>query len=258
MRELAGAERQVLVMADDGAPSADVAWLWVTSHHWEGWALESLTVTEALYPGGPARGHARGVLRADPESAGFTSVERLEVAGDPRVVLFDRSDAALVVLGSHHHGHLGGLWAGSTTEWLVVRPSVPLLVALHGHVTRTVAICVDGSSSARRALETFLALPWSEGLEVSLVSVDDGATDVEGALAAAQAAFAGRRPPGTVRLVGAARREIPAFVREHCPDLVVLGTRGLTGFARLSAGSTVSALLKDRTANLLLAHAADQ
>ncbi|WP_372593800.1 universal stress protein [Actinotalea sp.] len=258
MSDAAVVERPVLVMADDGAPSSDVAWLWVTSHRWQGWALESVTVTEAPFPGGPVRGPVRSVPRTAPESAAFVSVDHLDVVGDPRVVLFERSDAALVVLGSHHHGHLGGLWAGSTTEWLVVRPSVPLLVAVHGHVTRTVAICVDGSTSARRALETFHSLPWSDGLEVTLVAVDDGATDVDRALTEAEATFAGRRPPAVVRRVGAARREIPAHVREQCPDLVVLGTRGLTGLARLTAGSTVSALLKDRTANLLLAHSAEQ
>ncbi len=258
MSDAAGLERPVLVMADDGAPAADVAWLWLGSHRWADWALESVTVTEVPYPGGQARGRARSVPRVLPESAGFASVSHTDVEGDPRVVLFERSDAALVVLGSHHHGHLGGLWAGSTTEWLVVRPTVPLLVALHGHVTRTVVICVDGSPSARRALESYLAMPWSQGLDASLLVVDDGATDVEGALAAAQAAFAGRRAPGVVRLAGAARREIPAYVRDHGPDLVVLGTRGLSGLARLTAGSTVSALLKDRTANLLLAHAADE
>jgi nucleotide-binding universal stress UspA family protein len=44
-------------------------------------------------------------------------------------------------------------------------------------------------------------------------------------------------------------------VRDHTIDLVVLGTRGLTGWARMRVGSTVSGLLTDGSANLLIAYA---
>jgi nucleotide-binding universal stress UspA family protein len=150
------------------------------------------------------------------------------------------------------------MWAGSTTEWLLVRPPVPLAIARHGHRTDAVAICVDGSTHAEVALQTFLALPWSSDVEVSLVSVADGHTDVEEAISAARAAFPEAAPPAEFRLAGAPRREIPAFVRKHRFDLVVLGTRGLTGLTRMTAGSTVSALVKDETANVLVAHAAER
>jgi nucleotide-binding universal stress UspA family protein len=245
------------VFADDGAPASDVAWAWVTSHQWAGWRLRVLTVHETLYPGGPPFGDSHHVHRHPPAEAGFAEVEHIDRDGDPRTVLLGHADASLLVLGSHHRGHLAGMWAGSTTEWLLVRPPRPLAIARHGHPTQTVAICVDGSAHAEYALETFLTLPWSCAVQVSLVCVADGSTDVERALTAARAAFPATAQPTEVRLAGPPRREVPGFVRAHRIDLVVLGTRGLTGLTRMTAGSTVSALVKDETANLLVAHMAE-
>lgn len=252
-----GAGTDLVLLADDGGPAADIAWLWLTGHHWAGWHLETVTIAHILFPGGPDLGHSRHVERQLPTESGFAAWEHLDLTGDPRVVLLGRSDAALIVVGVHHRGHLAGLWAGSTTEWLLVHPPAPLVVARHGNLTRSVAICVDGSPHSQRALEVFLSLPWSADVAVSLVSVADGAAEVEQSLSRAMASFAGRTPPAIVRLVGAPKREIPAFVRANHVDLVVLGTRGLTGLARLTVGSTVSALLKDQSANLLITHVAD-
>ena len=250
-------DSRLAIFADDGAPASDVAWAWVTSHRWPGWRLNILTVHETLYPGGPPVGDSHHVHRRPPAEAGFAEVIHVDRDGDPRTVLLGHPDASLLVVGCHRRGHLSGLFAGSTTEWLLVRPPRPLAIARHGHPTQTVAICVDGSAHAQHALETFLTLPWSSDVEVSLVSVADGPTDVEEALAAGRAVFPEGAQPGEVRLAGTPRREIPAFVRAHRFDLVVLGTRGLTGLTRMTAGSTVSALVTDETANLLVAHVAE-
>ena len=163
-----------------------------------------------------------------------------------------------MVLGCHHRGHLAGLWAGSTTEWLLVRPPAPMLIARHGHRTRSVAFCLDGSPHSQRAFQAFWSFPWSADVAVNLVSVDDGRTDVERSLNRAHAALPGDIWPARVgRLSGSPKHELTAFARDHQIDLVVLGTRGLTGLARMRVGSTVSALLKDRAANLLIAHVPD-
>ena len=118
-------------------------------------------------------------------------------------------------------------------------------------------ICIDGGTHSERALEAFLSLPWSADVEVSLLSVDDGATDVEQALASAESSFPVENPPATIRLAGAPKREIAAFVESRQIDLVVMGTRGLTGLAHLAVGSTVSALFKRETVNLMVAHVAE-
>lgn len=251
-------QRQPLVLfADDGAPPADVAWAWITSHDWSGWTLETLTVAMTLYPGGPEVSDSVHVSRQPPSESRFVSSRHSDVKGDPRVVIRGRSDAALIVVGCHHRGHLEGLLAGSTTEWLLGGPPVPVLVARHGHTTGKVAICVDGGPHARRAIEAFLSLPWSSSADVALLAVADGATDVDAALTAAMDAFPAECTPTAHPLTGRAKREIPDFVRSHDIDLVALGTRGLSGLSRLRMGSTVSALLKDARANLMVAHVRD-
>lgn len=254
MKTSNGLRTRLAVFADDGAPASDVAWSWVISHQWSGWHLTILTVRETLVPGGRPIGDSKAVPRRAPAETGFATVDHVERDGDPRTILHSRDDASLLVLGCHHRDHLAGMWAGSTTEWLLVRPRRPLAVVRHGHGTRTVAVCVDGSAHAQYALEAFLNLPWSSEVKVSLVSVSDGTTDVEAALAAARAAFPLASRPDEVHMAGKPKKEITEFVRGHGIDLVVLGTRGLTGLKRMTAGSTVSALVKDETANLLVAH----
>jgi nucleotide-binding universal stress UspA family protein len=251
-----GSHRPLVVLGDDGQQASDVAWAWLISHRWEGWDLQTVTVRWSGLAGGTDLKPTRVVPRRPPLEAALSAWDHLEVAGDPRVVLLERSDAGLMVLGHHRRGHLAGLWEGSTAEWLLVHPPAPLLLARHGHATRTVAVCVDGGPHARRALHAFAALPWSADAAVTLVSVDDGATDVEGSLQEAAAALPGGIPaPAVARLQGQARRALGDFVRAEQVDLVVMGTRGLTGLARLQVGSSVGALVKQGTANLLIAHA---
>ena len=251
-------KRPVVVLADDGEPASDVAWAWLTGHRWAGWDLQTVTVRWAALAGGADVKPSRLVPRRPPAEAVLASWDQVEVTGDPRVVLLGRSDAGLLVLGCHHRGHLAGLWAGSTTQWLLVHPPAPMLIARHGYPTRSVALCVDGSPHAQRALQAFWALPWAQDVAVHLVSVDDGSTDVERSLKVAGAALpAGIWPARVARLRGRARRELVDFVRVNQIDLVVMGTRGLTGLARMRVGSTVSQLLKDGSANLLIAHVPD-
>jgi nucleotide-binding universal stress UspA family protein len=256
--KLRDSDQRLLLFADDGEPAADVAWAWITSHRWAGWALQAVTVRWTSIGDGEPLKASRVVPRAAPAEARFASSAHVEVSGDPRVVLLDRSDAALMVVGCHHRGHFAGMWAGSATEWLLVHPPAPVLIARHGYRTRTVAVCVDGSPHALRAIEAFGSLPWGVGVELSLVSVDDGRTDVEQSLRAAQAALpTGVRPARVEALSGTPKRVLADFAADREVDLMVLGTRGLTGLARLRAGSTVSALLKDSSANLLIARASE-
>lgn len=246
---------KVLLFADNGEPAADVAWAWMTSHPWTGWDLQAVTVRWASFAGGADLKASRYVQRTPPAEAGFASCSHVEVQGDPRVALHGHSDASLMVVGSHHQSHLAGLWAGSITEWLLVHPPAPMLIARHGYRTRSIALCVDGSPHSRRAMQAFWSLPWSSTVTVNLVSVDDGHTDVDQALKRAQAALpTGVRPAREERLSGSPKQVLAAFARDHEVDLMVMGTRSLTGLARMRVGSTVSALLKDGSTNLLIAH----
>ena len=247
-----------ILFADDGEPASDVAWAWLISHRWDGWDLQTVTARWTSIPGGAEIKPSRYVQRTPPAEAGLASWSHIEVAGDPRVVLYTRADASLMLLGCHHQRHLAGMWAGSTTEWLLVRPPTPMLLARHGYPTQSVAFCVDDSPHSQRAFQAFWSLPWAKNVAVNLVAVDDGTTDVERSLKRAGAALPmGTRPAKVARLSGAPKHELAAFVRANHVDLVVMGTRGLTGLTRMRVGSTVSALLKDGSANLLIAHMPD-
>jgi nucleotide-binding universal stress UspA family protein len=247
-----------ILFADNGQPESDVAWAWLARHRWDSWCLETVTVRWTLVPGGGELRPSRFVERTPPADAGLASSTHVEVTGDPRVVLNARADASLLVLGCHHRGHLAGLWAASTAEWLLVRPPAPMVLARHGYPTRSVAILLDGSAHSQRAFEAYWSLPWARDVAVHLVSVDDGATDVVRSLQWASVAL----PPGVVpatvtRLSGSPKKVLARYLHANNIDLVVMGTRGLRGLRRMRVGSTVSALLKDGSANLLIAHLPD-
>jgi nucleotide-binding universal stress UspA family protein len=248
--------RRLVVLADDGQPASDIAWAWLIGHRWDGFELRTLTARWTLFGVGAEVKPSRFVPRTPPQEAAFSGSSHLEVSGDPRVVLLDQADAELLVLGSHRRSHLSGLWAGSAAEWLLVRPPTPMVLVQHGHATESVVLCVDGSEHALFALRTFIALPWTADVSVTLAAVDDGRTDVEQSLVDADAALTahGRTPAGVARLQGAPGPALSRFVADHRIDLAVMGTRGLTGWARMRVGSAVSRLLKDGAANLLIAH----
>jgi nucleotide-binding universal stress UspA family protein len=44
-------------------------------------------------------------------------------------------------------------------------------------------------------------------------------------------------------------------IEEHAPDLVVMGTKGLTGWRRLRLGSTASAVVHQTAGNVMVASA---
>lgn len=114
--------------------------------------------------------------------------------------------------------------------------------------------CVDGSKHAQRAIEVFAGLPWAGDTEVVVLGVDDGWAKVEegqelalGTLRAAGISAA----PRTIR--GKATHNILDEIEELQPQLVVLGTRGLSGWTRLRLGSTASALVRAAPSTSLVA-----
>lgn len=247
-----GTETGPIVFADNGSPAADLAWLWLISHRWTGWQLRAMTAHDTLFPGSSRR-EVRDVPRQPPDEAGFAGWDHIYLEGDPRVVLAQRSDAAFLVLGCRHRSHVAGVLAGSTVEWLLVRPPVPLLVARHGRTTRSALICVDGSQDANRAVATFLSFPWSAEVAVTLLTVNDGVSDAVTSLRDAAALFPEHPAPARQWLVGSPHHVIPPFAHSRGFDLVVLGTRGRTGLRRQVLGSTVASVLRDTDANLLVA-----
>ena len=251
---------KILVFGDDSSPGADVAWSWVRAQAWPGWRAE--VVTAVMPPIGPPPAAADStphaweppVPRLAPSSE-FADIVHLLADADPRYVLGERVDAALVVVGPTGVGFLKVLHLGSTTDHLVHHPPAPLLIARNDRPVRRVLAAIDGSDHAQYAVEKLAAMPWFANVEsvaVVMVSDDDaGATEV---LERASAVLGGVSVR-TQRLPSAESKAeaILAAADVESVDLVVVGTRGVGPLQRLLAGSTATAIVERAPCSVLMA-----
>lgn len=259
MVDSAEAATPLLVLGDDGSTGADVAWLWVCNHRWPGWRAEVLTADRPLVPAvaaAPAEAlewespHPR-LLTAQSELA---SVRTLTIARDQRLALNDRSDAALLVVGPHNQGRVRTMLLGSTTEWLLHHPPAPIAVVRSATPVRRVLVTADGSVHADAARAALCRLPWVAGTEALVLGVSDGWSRPQDAVdrAVAELEAAGVKATGVVAQ-GRVTHEILDHIDEFDAQLVVLGTRGLTGWDRLRLGSTASAVVRGAPCSCLVA-----
>ena len=255
----AAAAKSQVVFGDDGSAGADRAWLWLNSQHWSGWRLTVLTaerppfgppVAEELSNPHPAEGEPRRQVFAE---ARFADVELLEAQADPRIALCGFDAAGLLVVGPAAGG-LGPTNIGSTTEWLLHRPPAPLLIARSGRPVRRVLIGTDGSEHARAAVDAFAALPWAASTEATVIAVKDGSIDADDVARSLAEDLTARGVPSTWRVAaGSPHGVLLDEVVEAGIDLVVVGTRGLTGLERLRLGSTASAVARHAPCSVLVA-----
>jgi nucleotide-binding universal stress UspA family protein len=200
-------------------------------------------------------------LRTDP----------LVLRGDPAQELCDRSaGAALLVVGSRGHGGFGGLLLGSVSTKCAHHSRCPVVIVPHhgragddGPVRRIVA-GVDGSEGSRRALRWAVGEAVLRGAAVDAVAVwhDPYGSDmsmeyqtpyfrqdrrailghVEERLARTIAEAAGGHPAVAVNpLVFDGEPAQVLCSRSADADLLVVGSRGHGGFARLLLGSVSTA-----------------
>lgn len=254
----------ILVFGDDGSPGADVAWLWVCNHDWAGWHIEVLTSTPPVLPRPAADYRPEPVEWSSPHprrllGAPSIAIRSIAIPEDPRVVLGSRRDAALVVVAPHHQGRLRGPLTGSTTDWLLQHPPAPLAIVRSAAPVRRALLCTDGSLHARAALTAFARLPLSLQTEAIVLAIDDGRSDAAGATDAALAALdtAGVAANAETRR-GRPSAAILDAAEQLDPQLIVLGTRGLTGLKRLRVGSTAGAVARSAPCSVLLACVDDE
>ncbi len=255
---------RTMVFGDDGSISADLAWLWINCHPWPQWRIE---VVAAVMPSLDRVSTEGSELHewqpANPRRAFSDSrideVIHLTCELDPRLALSRSAD--LLVIGPRGPGLAKAMHLGSTAEWLMIHPPAPMLVVRHGRRTQTVVICHDGSPDARAATDVVCRMPWVDQLIVTIVGVDDGRAAVEEAVEAASVPLTA--VGADVRheiLCGVPTVELLRHLEQNNPDLVVLGTRGLTGLPRLRRGSTAGVLAHATQSSVLLAsdQAADE
>lgn len=251
--------RPRVVFGDDRSPGADVGWLWLNSQRWPGWEL--VVVTADPPPYGMPVPKEESVPHRSPDAptrpllaeAGWVAAEFLVARADPRVAIDEAGPAGMIAVGVAST-RLNGPHLGSTTEWLLLNPSAPLLVARSSRTVRRALLCVDGSADSALAAATLASMPWRPGTAVTVLAVDDGRTAAEGALAAGSAPFAavGHPVDTGIRKADKPHSAILLDAQDLDADLIVLGTRGLTPIRRLLLGSTASAVVRHAPCSVLV------
>ncbi len=260
----------ILIFADDGSPGADVAWLWLCSHQWHGWSIEVLHAEEAssnahksAAAGTPEPWHPPHA-RSLPTGQLGTQPVLLRATGDPRSAIRARAKTAdLLVIGARGHGLLKALHIGGTADWLLRDAPAPLVIARSGRMTRRVLVCTDGSTGAQRAAVIAAGLPWIGSAEVVVVGVPESGYHPQDAVDATVQLFTGKaahvsgavRGPSLALAFYSVRDIILDLAKEIDADLIVVGSRGLSGWDAVlsgSVGSVSSALARHASCSVLV------
>lgn len=246
-----------MILGDDNSPSADLAWLWINSHPWPQWRLEVVNAADPVVV--RVSGRKPDLVQWEPPNprrafveAQFEEVVHLTIEADPRLALSRPAD--LLVIGPRGRGLLKAMHLGSTAEWLMVHPPAPIVVPRRGRRTESVVVCHDGSPHACAATQALSRLPWINQVETTIVVVRDGRADVQAAIDGATSTLRDVGVDAHHRILGGdPTDELVRYLEQHKPDLVVLGTRGLTGVRRLVIGSTAAVVAHTTGHSILLA-----
>ncbi len=254
-----------MVFGDDHSAGSDVAWGWISTHQWPGWSTDIVSVHHAdgdVIAEGEMREWQPRRPRFCPGSSGLKSVRHLRSTGSPRRVL-EAQDASLIVIGSRGPGLLKAMRVGSTAESLIRSPRAPVVVARTSRTTRTVLVCVDGSEDAFEAVRVLATLPWISQTTTTVLGVGTWDEDLDTPViqAAATLSSAGAQvrrivtEPAPIKVAVSPELVIFEHLDAMSADLVVLGTRGRTGLARVWTGSVASSVAHHAACSVLIARA---
>ena len=209
-------------------------------------------------------------------------VEGRLVRGRPGSLIVEEAAefrAELIVVGSRGLGRLGSMVLGSVSAEVVDHAPCPVLVARSDRTTR-ILLAVDGSATSRLAVDHLGGTAYLAGHPVEVLAIGPAipvpapvtAPDLSGALAvdhaarvsesreraeatAATAAEDLRRDGLSVRWsisAGDPAHEIIEAAASLGCDLIVMGSRGLTGVQRILLGSVARNVLLHTRASVLI------
>ena len=187
--------------------------------------------------------------------------------------------ADLVIIGSRGHGGIGSMLLGSVSAEVVDHSVCPVLVARLPRITRVV-LGSDGSEYALAAEDwlkrwpifthaaievtsvAFLGMPWTSGLALSAYTgsgedyAESGRQIIDDHRRAAEGSAERMRAAGlraTARVAeGDAAHELIRIAQDDQADLVVVGTHGRTGLARLIMGSVARNVMLHAPCSVLI------
>lgn len=214
-------------------------------------------------------------VRRDLQGAPGLSLEVFVERGEPADVILDLAGKRrydLIVTGVASDEAFGGFSLGNTATRLIRDTEVPVLVVktrTHGPY-RKLVVATDFSEGSRQALETGLELlPGAAvGLFHAFDLAYDSLLDDKGAareeaetrtlaesrrfLAATPAVADSGRPVSVACEYGPAGPLLREYVQVHKADLVVVGTEGRRGIAKVFLGSTAEDILEAVAADVLV------
>jgi len=180
----------------------------------------------------------------------------LDGRADSRIADFVRTgrfDA--VVLGTRAHRGLARLILGSTAETVLRASPAPTFITSEQNVSRIASgigqllVAIDGSEPALAAVRCAIALAQhcDAGIVFAHVAENDTLHDLQAEQAvrtARQLAARADVQSDTVTLHGRPDEALIAAAESICADLIIIGTHGRTGFARIRLGSIAEAVIR--------------
>jgi len=187
--------------------------------------------------------------------AGLQAETKAEEGVPGQVIADMAKEHDLVVMGKRgEHAKWGRDLLGSTTEAVIRRSVVPVLLAEEGSMTLGEALVMfDDSEPANRALRLAADITKRMSLKLSVLTVSDDTEQGESVLEVAKgyldpvdvAVEYSVRPGGPAQAAAAALEERPF-------DLLVMGTRGHSAIHDLILGRTAEQVMRSTKAPVLM------